>query len=105
VQQNTSKDFAAGGAGAMVACSLISYGGMRGMRHLLYHNPCSIAGSMSLLAGSRLVNDTAHDGNGDTGNAAERDTLLTAQDQSTRRLRLRWWESRSGENRYGIDVM
>jgi len=105
VQQNTSKIMLQAVLGAMVVCSLISYGSIRRMRRLLHHNPCSIAGSMSLLAGSHLVNDIAPDGDGERGNTTERERLLTGRGRSSGRLQLRWWEWDSGEKRYGIDVI
>lgn len=94
--------------GIMALCGLGSM--LLSPRHIVLHNPCSIAGLASLVAGSRLVTRLAT-----MHVPGEKEQLLR-----TAKLRLGWWwdkagptdatgegsvEGALGTKRYGIDIV
>jgi hypothetical protein len=79
--------------GVMVLCGALAYF-FSDMSHTLPHNPCSIAGTMSLLAGSEVCS------------RAETFSQMTDKEfkEDGWLFSLGWWPSKAGEpHRYGID--
>ncbi|EXJ53817.1 hypothetical protein A1O7_09153 [Cladophialophora yegresii CBS 114405] len=91
--------------GIMFLCGLTAVL-LNPIKNVVPYNPCTIAGSAALLAGSRLVRE-----------AAKEYETLSVKDSEDLRLRLGWWESDddvvadgdSGQEacgrRYGIDEL
>jgi hypothetical protein len=103
-QENTSKVILQVLLSIMVVCYIIAYLSVD-MRHTLPHNPCSIAGALSLVLGGnfakeagRLDDDIAHwEQHGDE---------IVAEKMAETRLRLAWWETEPGQPaRFGIDMV
>ena len=71
-QNSLSKWILQGVLAAMVICGVLAYW-LTDMRHTLPHEPCSIAGRASLVAGSSVVG-------------------MTEQELERKRLKLGWWD-------------
>lgn len=78
----------------MAACAILVYI-LGNTKEVLPHCPCSIAGTMSLLAGSEMVSRAVIPAGSEWQTNAERDRGLWGG----RKFRLGWWG-----DRYGIDV-
>jgi hypothetical protein len=90
--------------GIMFVCGALAYILVK-MRHMLPHEPCSIAGICSLLAGSEMC--------GEQMRSAMPDGVQWMSDKELEKNRvwegwlfsIGWWEPKRGEaKRYGIDV-
>lgn len=74
-------------------------------RDVLRRNPCSLAGSMSLLADSRMV-ETCGELSRGLGETATKDGMRGAMVRLGDGFMLRWWPgSEAGEQIYGIDTV
>lgn len=75
----------------MIVCLLLGWKDLRAAGKLLPHNPCTIAGRMSCLAGSRFAESL------DKGmNEKE---LMKKMEGERVRLRLGWWEGETFQGR------
>jgi hypothetical protein len=90
--------------GIMFVCGVLAYVLVK-MRHMLPHDPCSIAGVCSLLAGSEMC--------GEQMRSAMPDGVQWMSDKELEKNRvwegwlfsMGWWEPKRGEaKRFGIDV-
>ena len=100
-QNNTSKIILQSLLAGMLVCFLGSYS-LMSMRSTLPHNPMTLAGSMSLLAGSKFCNED-HD---------PTETFEEFEDRlRNHRFRLGWWPAaveggaEKGEGWFGIDIV
>jgi len=75
----------------MIVCLLLGWKDLRAGGKLLPHNPCTIAGRMSYLAGSRFVEGLDEDLN-------ERQLMEKLKREGVR-LRLGWWEGETFQGR------
>lgn len=83
----------------MLVCGIITYLTLDGKR-LLLHDPCSIAGMMSLYAGSDLTGREDLIAPGSEWNTVKEDETMW----QGYLFSLGWWKTADGGWRYGIDV-
>jgi hypothetical protein len=84
---------------AMLACFIVAYP-LVDTRCTLPHNPCSVAGTLSLLLGSIFSRKVQQiDGDGD-GHGIDDKRLLS------KKVKLGWWEGSEGRPaRFGVDII
>ncbi len=121
-QENTSKVILQVLLSIMVVCYMFAHIAVD-LRHTLPHNPCSIAGTLSLLLGGNFAKEVSRlddEGLGEDGDCGDKSTgqdgedtylaqradEIVAERMADTRLRLAWWETEPGQPaRFGIDMV
>ncbi|KIV78634.1 hypothetical protein PV11_06267 [Exophiala sideris] len=99
-QDKTSKIILQACLGSMVVLFVTAYS-MVDMRKTLPHNPCSIAGTLSLLAGSALARKAASIAE-DSGDISQPERRIENE-----KVKLGWWQAATGDKptRFGVDLV
>jgi hypothetical protein len=82
----------------MFACFIVAYL-LVDIRRTLPHNPCSVAGTLSLLLGSNFSRKAQQVDGDDDGHGIDEKRLLG------KKVKLSWWEGSEGRPaRCGVDI-